>query len=97
MTNQSTQAPNRTLSLGKLRPHAKTKDKSPDATGTIYIKRDLLLDLYKQLNQSDDDEVVAKLAGWLYEDVIGKYMTIQLSAKTQRPEYRDDNPFYDFR
>jgi hypothetical protein len=37
----SNSKPNTTLSLGKLRLATKTKDKSPDATGTIYIKRDL--------------------------------------------------------
>jgi hypothetical protein len=94
MTNPT---PNRTLSLGKLRPQGKAKPKSPDATGKIRIRRDLLLDLYKQLNQSDDDEIVANIAGWFNEDESGKYMTIQLSAKYQRTEPRDCGPFYDFR
>jgi hypothetical protein len=88
--------PNRTLSLGKLRPQAKTKDKSPDATGTIYIKRDLLLRLCQELDQSNDDGVLAYLAGWFKEDGDGKYMTIQLSSKFQRPEYRNDSPFFAF-
>jgi hypothetical protein len=96
MTKRSTQAPNKTLSLGTLRPKDKTKEKSPDAAGTIRIKRDLILDLYKQLTQSDDDDVVADLAGWLYDDANGRYMRVQLSAKWQRPEYRDDSPFFDF-
>ena len=88
--------PNRTLSLGTLRPNDKTKIKSPDVTGTISIKRDLLLDLHKQLTQSNDDEVVANIAGWFYDDANGRYMRVQLSAKYQRPEYRDDSPFADF-
>jgi hypothetical protein len=87
---------NRSLSLGKLRPQSKTKPKSPDATGKISIRRDLLLDLYKQLNQSDDDEVVANIAGWFNEDENGKYMTVQLSAKYQRTEPRGFGPFIDF-
>lgn len=90
------QTPNRTLSLGTLRINKKTKDKSPDVTGTISIKRELLLELHKQLTQSDDDEVVADLAGWSYDDANGRYMRVQLS-KTQRREYRDDSPFWDFR
>jgi hypothetical protein len=93
MTNPK---PNRTLSLGTLRPHTKTKDKSPNVPGTISIKRDLILDLHQQMTQSDDDEVVANLAGWFYDDAKGKYMRVQLSVK-QRLEYRDDNPFWDFR
>ena len=72
------------------------KDKSPYVTGTISIKRDLLLELHKQL-ESDDDEVVACLAGWFYDDAKGRYMRVQLSKKPQRPEYRNDNPFWDFR
>ena len=88
--------PNRTLSLGKLRPQPKTKDKSPDATGTIYIKRDLLLRLYQELNQSNGDGVLGYLAGWFKDGDEGKYMTVQLSAKYQNPEYRNDRPFYDF-
>jgi len=88
--------PNRTLSLGKLRPALKTKDKSPDATGTIFIKRNLLLRLCQELNQSNAGGVLAYLAGWFKEDGDGKYMTIQLSAKYERPEYRNDSPFFAF-
>jgi hypothetical protein len=87
---------NRNLSLGILRINNKTKDKSPDVTGTISIKRDLLLELHKQLTESDDDEVIAYLAGWFYDDAKGRYMRVQLSVK-QRLEYRDHNPFWDFR
>jgi hypothetical protein len=94
MTNPK---PNRNLSLGKLRPHTKTKDKSPDATGRLHIKRELLLDLHKQMSQSDDDGIVANIAGWFNEDDIGKYLTIQLSAKNQRAEPRDCGKFFDFR
>jgi hypothetical protein len=89
--------PNRNLSLGILRTNNRTKDKSPDVTGTISIKRELLLEFHKQLTESDDDEVVACLAGWFYDDPKGRYLRVQLSAKLQRPEYRDDSPFWDFR
>ena len=88
--------PNRNLSLGTLRINNKTKDKSPDVTGTISIKRELLLELHKQL-ESDDDEVVACLAGWFYDDAKGRYMRVQLSKQSRRYEYRDDSPFWDFR
>jgi hypothetical protein len=94
MTNS---IPNRNLSLGTLRINNKTKDKSPDVTGTISIKRDLLLELHKQSTESGDDDVVACLAGWFYDDAKGRYMRVQLSAKLQRPEYRDESPFWDFR
>jgi hypothetical protein len=80
-----------------LRINDKTKDKSPDVIGTISIKRDLLLDLYKQATESDDDDIVAMLAGWFYDDAKGRYMRVQLSAKFQKPEYRDERPFWDFR
>jgi hypothetical protein len=56
----------------------------------------LILDLHKQITQSNDDEVVANLAGWLYDDAKGRYMRVQLSVK-QRLEYRNDNPFWDLR
>jgi anti-anti-sigma factor len=92
----SNSKPNKTLSLGTLRHAIKTKDKSPDATGTIYIKRDLLLRLYRELNQSNGDGVLGYLAGWLKEDGDGKYMTVQLSAKFEKPEYRSDSPFFAF-
>jgi hypothetical protein len=95
MTNQVPSNMNR--SLGKLRPQAKTKPKSPGSTGTIYIKRDLLDHLHKQLNQCDDNEVVAKIAGWVYEDAKGPYMTIELSAKQQRAESQDSGQYFDFR
>jgi hypothetical protein len=94
MTNPK---PNRALSLGQLRPNEGTKPKSPHATGTIRIKRDLLIDLHQQMTQSDDDELVADLAGWFNEDGIGKYLTIQLSAKFQRAEPRDCGKFFNFR
>jgi hypothetical protein len=90
------QTPNRTLSLGTLRPQAKSKDKSPDATGKIYIKRDLLLRLCQELNQSNGDGVLAYLAGWFKGESDGKYMTVQLSTKYDRPEYRNDSPFFAF-
>jgi hypothetical protein len=93
MTNSK---PNKTLSLGKLRPAIKTKEKSPDATGTIYIKRDLLLRLHQDLNQSNGDGVLAYLAGWSIKDGDGEYMTIQLSGKFEKPEYRNDSPFFAF-
>jgi hypothetical protein len=93
MTNQT---PNRNLSLGTLRPKNKTKDRSPDATGTIRIKRDLLLALYKKLTESGDDDVVACLAGWFYEDANGRYMRVQLSEEFQPPEYRDSRPIMNF-
>jgi hypothetical protein len=94
MTNHKS---NKTLSLGKLRPHEGTKPKSPHAIGTIRIKRDLLLHLHQQMSESHDDDIVAELAGWFNEDGIGKYLTIQLSAKFQRAESRDCGNFFDFR
>jgi hypothetical protein len=53
----------------------------------ISIKRDLILDLHKQITQCDDDEVTANLAGWLCDDAKGRYMRVQLL---------DGNPFWDF-
>jgi hypothetical protein len=92
MPNQKS---NRDLSLGKLRPKDKTKPKSPDATSRLYIKRELLLELYKQIDQSNAGEVGADMAGWFNEDDIGKYMTIQLSTRRAAP--RDCGEFFDFR
>jgi hypothetical protein len=93
----TTSKPNKTLSLGTLRPTPRTKDKSPDAKGTIYIKRDLLLRLWQELNESNGDGVLAYLAGWFKEDADGsKCMTVQLSAKYQPPEHRNETPFFAF-
>jgi hypothetical protein len=95
MKNQSTSNMNR--SLGRLRPKAKTKPRSPGSTGTIYIKRDLLLILTKQLEQSGEDEIAANIAGWVYDDGSGgQYMIIELSEKYKRAEPRDDGPFVGF-
>jgi len=47
---------------------------SPDhqvSTGTIYIKRDLLLTLANRSEQSGEDEAPANMAGWVYEDGSG--------------------------
>ena len=66
MTNQL--VPNMKRSLGRLRPKAKTKPRSPGSTGTIYIKLDLLLLLNRQLGQSGEDEMPANIADWVNED-----------------------------
>ena len=69
-------------SLGFLRRNKKTKEKSPDATGTITIQRDLLETIVRQLQSSDEDEVVCCLAAWENTDGNGEpYVTVQLSAK----------------
>jgi hypothetical protein len=47
---------NKNHSLGRLYPAKKTKPRSPDCTGKLHLKRDHLLILLKQLEQSQGDE-----------------------------------------
>ena len=69
----------RKKSLGALRKNEKTKPRSPDATGKLYFQRHTLTEIYRQLANSGDDEVICNLAGWRNNDQHGSYLTVELS------------------
>jgi hypothetical protein len=69
----------RKRSLGTLRQNEKTKPRSPDATGKLYFQRHTLTEIYRQLADSGDDEVICNLAGWRNSDQHGSYLTVEIS------------------
>ena len=80
----------RKKSLGALRKNEKTKPRSPDATGKLYFQRHTLTEIYRQLADSGDDEVICNLAGWRNNDQHGSYLTVEISPlfvshERQRP------------
>ena len=87
---------NKNHSLGSLSPAKKTKPKSPDCTGKVRLKRDLVLILLKQLEQSQADEVTCNIAGWRKNGVYGPFMSIEISPRFERRvEVIDADPFAD--
>jgi len=69
-------------SLGSLRKATKTKDRSPDFTGTIKIQRHTFETIAKQLQDTDAAEVECCLAGWRNSDHNGQpYLTVEISPK----------------
>jgi hypothetical protein len=69
-------------SLGKLRKSSKTKDKSPDMTGSLHLQRHTAMAIIKPFEDTDVEEVVCSIAGWVNQDRDGQYLTIEIS-----PEY----------
>jgi hypothetical protein len=68
-------------SLGALRKAEKSKPRSPDMIGQLKLQRHTLEAIARQLNGSDDDEIVCNIAGWLNHDYRGTYLTIEVSPK----------------
>ena len=68
-------------SLGVLRINNKTKEKSPDLTGTMKIHRCLITALWKQLNNSGGEEVICNIAAWQYHDKKGALLNVELSER----------------
>ena len=77
-------------SIGKLRKCEKTKPRSPDLVGEIRFQRHLLETLNKQFEETGSDEIVCCLAAWANHDSIGPYLTIEISPKYVRREYRPE-------
>jgi hypothetical protein len=71
----------RKRSLGVMRPHQKTKPRSPDATGKFNCQRHTLVTICKQMEEIGRDEVVCNIAGWRNADHQGRYITIEISPK----------------
>jgi hypothetical protein len=70
----------RKKSLGALWKNEKTKPRSPDATGKLYFQRHTLTEIYRQLADSGDDEVICNLAGWRNSNQHGSYLTVETTA-----------------
>ena len=69
-------------SLGSLRKATKTKDRSPDFTGTLKLQRHTLETIAKQFKETDADEIECCLAGWRNSDPNGhQYLSVELLPK----------------
>jgi hypothetical protein len=68
-------------SLGKLRRNQKTKDKSPDMTGSLRLQRHTAMAITKPFEANDVEDVVCNIAGWINQDHDGQYLTIEISPK----------------
>jgi hypothetical protein len=79
-------------SLGALRKAPKTKQKSPDATGTMKLQRHTLQMLNKQLDETDGDQIICNLAGWRNEDHSGRYLTVELSPRFVSRRHVEEQP-----
>jgi hypothetical protein len=80
-------------SLGSLRRAEKTKDRSPDLTGTLKLQRHTMEAIAKQFKEGDAAEVACCIAGWRNEDQNGLYLSVELSpkyvARRQEPAHSD--------
>jgi hypothetical protein len=65
-------------SLGALRKSIKTKPRSPDFTGQMKLQRHTVETITKQFENTEDDEVVANLAGWINYLNNEKCVTVEL-------------------
>ena len=55
-------------SLGALRKNDKSKPRSPDMIGQMKLQRQTLETIEKQIETSDNDEIVCNIAGWINHD-----------------------------
>ncbi len=68
-------------SLGMLRKAAKTKDRSPDTTGTLKLQRHTFEVIAKQFQDTDALEIDCCLTGWRNNTKGDPYLTVELSPK----------------
>jgi hypothetical protein len=87
----------RKKSLGALRPHQKTKPRSPDVTGKVHFQRHTLAEISRQLDEAGGDEISCNIAGWKNTDQGGQYLTVEVSpaftpyrSHTHKPGMFDD-------
>src|SRR5260221_2036718 len=81
-------------SLGDLRENKKTKPRSPDLVGKLKLQRPTLRTLAEQMEESDGDDVVCRLAGWFHGSGDKKFISVELSTlyeagRRARNESRD--------
>ena len=69
-------------SLGSLRKATKTKDRSPDFTGTLKMQRYTMDTIAKQFKDTDAEETNCCIAGWRNTDANGHaYLSFEISPK----------------
>jgi hypothetical protein len=78
-------------SLGALRKAEKTKDRSPDFTGTLKLQRYTMEAIAKQFKETGAEEIECCLAAWRNEDQIGPYLSVELSPKYVARRYEPTN------
>src|SRR5262245_3857286 len=76
----------RKRSLGKLRVARKTKELSPNMTGTLRLQRHTATAILKAFENTDDDEAVCNNAAWVNRDDEVQYLTVELSPKYVAPD-----------
>ena len=81
---------NYTKSLGMLRLHNKTKERSPDLTGTIKIHRTLITILAKQLAEHGGGCSGGKSCGLALQSKDGPMLSVQLSERRYEPKQQQD-------
>ncbi len=69
-------------SIGSLRKATKTKDRSPDFTGTMKLQRHTLETIAKQFKETNAEETDCCLAGWRNEDKNGPYLSVERHQNT---------------
>jgi hypothetical protein len=82
----------RKKSLGALRPHQKTKPRSPDATGKLHFQRHTLAEISRQLKDAGGDEIICNIAAWKNNDHHGQYLTVEVSPEFVRYEPHTRKP-----
>ena len=69
-------------SLGSLRKATKTKERSPDFTGTLKLQRHTFEAVAKQFHETGAVETECCIAGWRNTDANGQqYFTVEVSPK----------------
>ena len=66
-------------SIGKLRPAARTKPKSPNLTGKLSLQLTTMTEFAQEFRESGADQMDCNIAGWLNVDGSGKYITVEIS------------------
>jgi hypothetical protein len=85
-----------TKSLGTLRVNTKTKERSPDLTGTIKVHRGLVSALWNELRETGASAVECNLAAWHYQDKTGHLFNVQLSERYEPPrQYHGSESIFD--
>jgi hypothetical protein len=69
-------------SLGNLRTVHQPSERHPRMTGTIQLQRHTLAILFKHLQETQADEVVANLAAWPNRGIDGKpFLSVEVSPR----------------
>jgi hypothetical protein len=68
-------------SLGNLTPVDQPTERHPRFIGKIKLHNDLLSYLQNQLSETEADEVVCNLAGWINNGPNGRFISVELSPR----------------